>query len=145
MKRNRIGGFIAESRPHPDYLGSGWWEDMELLVQEAKRLGLKMWIIDDGSYPSGTANGLIGERYPNIRKDIWRCSMWMRTRPVNGESSLISGWRTGTQFPVRYVGRQLNYDTQVLGGFLDRCERFCRTRFWYRLFPEGNGGFLYAR
>ena len=32
MKENGIGGFIAESRPHPDYLGSGWWEDMELLV-----------------------------------------------------------------------------------------------------------------
>ena len=41
MKENGIGGFIAESRPHPDYLGSGWWEDMEILVQEAKRLGLK--------------------------------------------------------------------------------------------------------
>ena len=53
MKGNGIGGFIVEARPHPDYLGENWWKDLTILLDEAKKLGLEMWIFDDGDYPSG--------------------------------------------------------------------------------------------
>lgn len=57
MKENGIGGFIAESRPHPDYLGSGWWEDMEILVQEAKRLGLRCGFLMTEAIPAERQTG----------------------------------------------------------------------------------------
>jgi hypothetical protein len=55
-------GFVWESRPHPDYLGPGWWRDLGTAVEEAKRLGLEVWIFDEWMYPSGIAGGrVIGE------------------------------------------------------------------------------------
>lgn len=56
-----------ESRPHPDYCGPGWWETMDFLLPEAKRRGMKVWILDDKKFPTGYANGGF-ERHPEYQK-----------------------------------------------------------------------------
>ena len=68
MKENGIGGFIVEARPHPDYLEENWWKDLTILLDEAKKLDMEMWIFDDGDYPSGKANGLLVKKYPELTK-----------------------------------------------------------------------------
>ncbi len=71
MKRIRESGCRAvcvESRPHPDFCGEGWWRDMDRILAEAKRLGMKVWILDDDHFPTGHANGLIAEKYPERRQ-----------------------------------------------------------------------------
>ena len=59
-----IGAFCVEARPHDDFCGPLWWRDMDIVLEEAKRLGMKVWILDDRHFPTGYANGLIEKKYP---------------------------------------------------------------------------------
>ena len=56
-----------ESRPHPDFCGLGWWENLDFICEEAKRRGMRLWILDDDKFPTGHANGGF-ERQPGKRK-----------------------------------------------------------------------------
>jgi len=53
------GSFTAESRPHSDWLGFGWYRDLQVCLSEARRLGLKMWIFDERWWPSGEVAGRV--------------------------------------------------------------------------------------
>ncbi|MDD8015193.1 MAG: hypothetical protein PHX45_05830 [Acidobacteriota bacterium] len=63
-------GFVWESRPHPDYLGPGWWRDLGVAVEEAERLGLDVWIFDEWMYPSGVAGGKVIEANPDFSHHV---------------------------------------------------------------------------
>lgn len=56
----------VESRPHPEFVGPGWWHDMDLILDTCKRLGMRVWIFDDKHYPTGYASGEV-ERHPELR------------------------------------------------------------------------------
>ena len=58
----------AESRPHPDFCGPGWWADMDIILAECEKRGMQVWILDDKRYPTGYANGLIEKKYPELRQ-----------------------------------------------------------------------------
>lgn len=48
------------------YMGDEWFERFELSIQEAKRLGLEVWIYDEDGWPSGFAGGRVpalGDEY----------------------------------------------------------------------------------
>lgn len=47
----------VESRPHEDFCGEKWWEDIRIILEEAKRYDMKVWILDDKHFPTGYANG----------------------------------------------------------------------------------------
>ncbi len=53
------GAVCVESRPHPDFCGPGWWRDMDIILDEARRRGMKVWILDDSHFPTGYANGAV--------------------------------------------------------------------------------------
>ena len=53
------GCFTAESRPHKDWLGEGWYRDLAICLDEAKKQGLQMWIFDEAWWPSGEAGGRV--------------------------------------------------------------------------------------
>lgn len=57
----------VESRPHEGFGGPSWWSDMDVILAEAKKLGMKVWILDDKHFPTGYANGLIAKKYPHLR------------------------------------------------------------------------------
>ncbi len=57
-----IRSVCVESRPHPDFCGPRWWHDMEIILDEARRRGMKVWILDDSHFPTGFANGTLRER-----------------------------------------------------------------------------------
>lgn len=63
-----IGAVCVESRPHPDFAGPGWWHDMDIILDEAKKRGMKVWILDDAHFPTGWANGLLREKPDHLRK-----------------------------------------------------------------------------
>lgn len=48
-----------ESRTHPDFCRDGWWSDLRFIIGECKRLGLKIWLLDDAHFPTGYANGAL--------------------------------------------------------------------------------------
>lgn len=49
----------VESRPHPDFCGPKWWEDMDVILDEARKRSMKVWILDDSHFPTGAANGAV--------------------------------------------------------------------------------------
>lgn len=59
-----------ESRPHPDFCGDGWWADLAFIIDECKRLGMGIWILDDAHFPTGYANGLVEKSDPALRKTV---------------------------------------------------------------------------
>ena len=48
-----------ESRPHPDFCGEKWWKDMDVILDEARKMDMKVWILDDSHFPTGFANGAV--------------------------------------------------------------------------------------
>lgn len=58
---SNIKAVCVESRPHPDFAGTGWWKDMDIIIEEAKRLDMKIWILDDSHFPTGYANGALDQ------------------------------------------------------------------------------------
>lgn len=57
------GGFCAESRPHNDWLGEGWFRDLDICLKSAKKHDLKMWIFDEKWWPSQTVANKVPLRY----------------------------------------------------------------------------------
>lgn len=53
------GGVCIESRPHPDFCGPGWWHDLDIILDEARRRQMQVWILDDRHFPTGFANGAL--------------------------------------------------------------------------------------
>jgi hypothetical protein len=53
------GTFTAESRPHNDWLGPRWYEDLAICLQAAKKHDLTMWIFDEKWWPSGEVGGKV--------------------------------------------------------------------------------------
>ena len=58
----------VESRPHPDFCGPDWWADMDVILAECEKRGMKVWVLDDKKYPTGYANGMIETKYPHLRQ-----------------------------------------------------------------------------
>ncbi|MEY8745717.1 hypothetical protein AB9M62_41470 [Bacillales bacterium AN1005] len=50
-----IGAVCVEARPHPDFLGPNWWRDMDIIIEEAKTRGMRVWVLDDDHFPTGHA------------------------------------------------------------------------------------------
>ena len=61
-----IRSLCVESRPHEGFGTESWFEDMELILAECKRLGMEFWLLDDKHFPTGRANGLLGKKYPHL-------------------------------------------------------------------------------
>lgn len=61
-----------ESRTHPEFCRDGWWAGLRFIIGECKRLGLKIWLLDDAHFPTGYANGaLAGENVdPALKKTV---------------------------------------------------------------------------
>lgn len=49
------------------YLSDGWFKAIRTGVLEAKKRGMKVWIIDEGKYPSGFAGGKFSKERPDLR------------------------------------------------------------------------------
>ena len=61
-------GLCIESKSHPDFIGKGWWKDMDVIFAEAEKLGMRVWILDDDKFPTGHAAGMISKKYPSLRR-----------------------------------------------------------------------------
>lgn len=64
IHESNIKAVCVESRPHPDFCGPGWWKTMDVILDEAQKRGMKVWILDDQHFPSGYANGAM-EKQPD--------------------------------------------------------------------------------
>lgn len=45
MDEAMCGGFVIESRPHNDYLGERWWQDIGYCLDEAAHRSMDVWLL----------------------------------------------------------------------------------------------------
>ena len=86
------GCFTAESRPHSDWLGPGWWRDLAICLEAAKKHNLKMWIFDEKWWPSQGIGGKVPPRYAAKRLEA-ASTTWKgrgRSRPTATAASATS-------------------------------------------------------
>lgn len=69
-----IHSVCLEARPHPDFCGPGWWHDFDIVLDEAKKRDMRIWILDDKHFPTGYANGLVESKYPERKKLYIGCT-----------------------------------------------------------------------
>ena len=81
-----IGAVCVESRPHPDFCGPKWWQDMDAILDEAKKLGMKVWILDDAHFPTGYANGALEGADPAL----CRQSLVIKNLEIPAEEKVFS-------------------------------------------------------
>ena len=81
-----IGAVCVESRPHPDFCGEQWWHDMDIILEEAKRYGMKVWILDDSHFPTGYANGAMKDQPLELYRQSITCRQY---RGRQGEQIVI--------------------------------------------------------
>lgn len=67
FKKAGIGGVFVHPRPGllTDYLSEDWFHLFDYTVQKGKELGMKVWIYDENSYPSGFAGGHVPAEMPD--------------------------------------------------------------------------------
>ncbi|MBQ9430761.1 MAG: hypothetical protein IJU44_04330 [Kiritimatiellae bacterium] len=54
------GILTTESRPHIDWMRDGWWRDVDIVLDECRKRGIKMMVYDDYWWPSQGMGG----KYP---------------------------------------------------------------------------------
>lgn len=59
IEASGIRAFCVEARPHPDYLGPQWWQDVDIIMEEARARDMQVWMFDDGHFPTGYAAGKV--------------------------------------------------------------------------------------
>ena len=65
---SNIRSVCIEARPHKDFLGEKWWNDLEIILDEAKKRNMNVWLLDDSHFPTGFCNGEIRDHYPQYKK-----------------------------------------------------------------------------
>lgn len=75
----------VESRPHPDFCGEKWWQDMDVILDEARKRGMKVWILDDSHFPTGFANGAIR----TAPAELCRQGIFLNTLTLSGNAGSV--------------------------------------------------------
>ncbi len=84
-----IRAFCVEARPYEHFGEADWWTDMGILLEEAKKRDMKVWLLDDKHFPTGQANGKM-KNYPQHRKWHLREEHVDVMGPMQGASVLVS-------------------------------------------------------
>ena len=65
-----IRSVCLEARPHPDFAGEQWWHDVDIVIDEAKKRGMTVWILDDAHFPTGMANNSMKDHPALVRRSL---------------------------------------------------------------------------
>lgn len=90
IQESSIGAICIEARPHPAFLEQKWWDDLDIILEEAKKRNMKIWILDDSHFPTGYANGLIKDKYPQYRKLFLKLFELDFVGPLKDAQAMIS-------------------------------------------------------
>lgn len=90
IKESNIDEVCVESRPHPDFAGPGWWRDMDIILEEAGKRNMRVWILDDQHFPTGYAAGAVADA------DAALCHQYLDYNALGA-----SGPRPGMEIDVR--------------------------------------------
>jgi hypothetical protein len=104
------GAFTTESRPHNDWLGKGWWRDLDICLDAAKKQNLQMWIFDEKWWPSQAVAGKVPPRYAAKRLEA-------ATVELEGPRAFEAEGYAGDKY-VAAVAGQVNAQGKIEGNTL---------------------------
>ncbi len=107
IRKSGANAFCVESRVYPDFCGERWWRTMDQILAYTKELGMKMWLLDDKSYPTGSAAGKITDDSP------------LRPCRIKAENVDIEGRKGKIRMLLR-TKEEIEEQDEVLGVFLVR-------------------------
>ncbi|MFC0215287.1 glycosylhydrolase-like jelly roll fold domain-containing protein [Paenibacillus chartarius] len=84
-----IGAVCIEARPHPDFLSPKWWTDMDIIMDEARKRGMKVWLLDDDHFPTGHAAGKVKEAPEELHRKFLGERYIDTIGPAQGTSLLL--------------------------------------------------------
>lgn len=92
-----IGAVCLESRPHPDFCGPQWWHDVDVILDEAKKRNMQVWILDDSHFPTGFANGAVKTAPLSLRRQgiCYRGVEWKDGAVIDVNEFLTASNRKG--------------------------------------------------
>ncbi len=82
-----INEFCVESRTHEQFCEGKWWDDFGYILEEAKRRGMRVWLLDDKRFPTGYANNYI-ESHSELRITSLRVVYYDYAGPL-GDAALF--------------------------------------------------------
>lgn len=74
IDESNLKAVCVESRPHPDFCGPQWWHDMDIILDEARKRGMKVWILDDSHFPTGYAGGAMKDQPEELHRQSIVCT-----------------------------------------------------------------------
>ncbi len=115
MQAVRLGGPAIFAYPglQGGYLSDEWFASVKVAVDEAARLGLEVWILDEGAYPSGFADGQVTADFPQFRSKVVRAA----TEDAVGTGETWS-WTAGDEPVLAVVATSPGQPDQDLGHLL---------------------------
>ncbi|MCU6711464.1 glycosyl hydrolase [Paenibacillus sp. J5C_2022] len=140
-----IKALCVESRPHPDFMGPSWWRDMDVIMDEARRRGLKIWVFDDDHFPTGHAAGALKHAPRELRRLFIKEHHIDVVGPLQHASipvkAPIVGWQTADERGNRLIGaaaykRRSGSGELIAGSGID-LSGFIRADTVYWNIPEG--------
>jgi len=104
IKQCGMNAFCVESRVHSDFCKEQWFDVMDKILIFAKEQEMKVWLLDDKSYPTGSANGSISDDSP------------LRPYRIKAENIDLEG-RKGTIRVLLRTQQDIKQDAEVLRVF----------------------------
>ncbi len=62
-----VKALCIEARPYPEFAQESWFKEMDVIMEEAEKRGLKVWLLDDDHFPTGHCAGELKNR-PELRR-----------------------------------------------------------------------------
>ncbi|WP_338533640.1 glycosyl hydrolase [Paenibacillus peoriae] len=119
-----IRAVCVESRPHPDFIGPKWWEDLDIIMDEARKREMKVWILDDSHFPTGYAVGKIQKEFPHFQKLFLKVQQQDFVGPQK-QAAILVKWATrdsdskmisvGVEEATVESASRLNQEDKIIG------------------------------
>jgi len=134
--RSGCRALCVESRTHEDFCGKTWWEDMDAIFDECEKLGMQVWILDDKHFPTGMANDIIKEKYPERRKWHLREYHVDVYGPMTGASLYMRESYKEDELLGVYAYKRTGNDEEISKDFIDLTDKAVGGRVRFDI-PEG--------
>jgi len=139
FKKAGIGGVFVHPRPGllTEYLSKDWFHLFDYTVQKGKELGMKVWIYDENSYPSGFAGGHVPAEMPDSYQHGVGLSLEIQQKLNVVKSDTVAVILKKTDKGFTNITASLDQEKGVKGTYYVFKKTYLLKSLWY-------GGFNYV-
>ncbi|MEI6275620.1 MAG: glycosyl hydrolase [Prolixibacteraceae bacterium] len=136
FKEGGLGGIFVHPRPGliTEYISEDWHHLFDYTIQKGKELGMKVWIYDENSYPSGFAGGHVQAEMPDSYSHgtglSWKVQDTLKTDTTTYEIVLK---KENEQF--REITANLKEEQGHTGKYYLFTKTFGKKGYWMGNFP----------